>query len=580
MRRRAVQYKSMAKSDRAFYAGIGALALLIASIPYLYGLLNPLPGMTYTGLTYNIDDVAVYLSWIRQAADGHLFQRNLFNTGDQRGAVINLFALPLGGVSYLTSLTLPLVYHLARVLLGAAFLWAAFLLIRETITQERARRWAFTFLCFASGLGWVFGGYEPALGDNQSIDLYQPEAISFLSLYYTPLFLAALTLMVIFMTAVVRVERSGKAIDIWPAAIAGALLGNFHTYDVITVFAVYGAFRLVSDIRNRRVNSAAWVAFVIVLLPTCLTTAYTYYALIQDPLFRARNVITRTASPIYVALGFGLPLLYALASVTPAIRNLLTDRPARILLALWAALGLALPYLPFDFQRKLMMGVHIPICLLAGCAISGLTARLSGDFPKIAALFALLVAIPSNALFLLRDIGRLDANIGSTEHRPFLSHGEAGALTWLRDHAQRDEGVLVSPDPASHKRFPFFPLRPYLGVLIPAWTGLPVYVGHGSETARYGAKLAETLNFFRDTTGDDLRRTFLKENAIGYIVYANGLAVGQPTDAQGNPISDAQGPYTPVSWTDERFPPYLTPIYSGDEHEKIITIFRVEKGEL
>ena len=574
----------MSKGERAFYVGWGALTLLAASLPYLYGWLNPPYQRIYTGLTYNIDDAAVYLSWLRQAADGHFFQRNLFNLGEQRGAVVNSFALPLGWIVRLTTLSLPAVYHLARVGFGAALLWAVVGLIREAISDERARRLAFALVYVASGLGWIFGGYDPAKGDNQPIDLYQPEAITFLSLYYTPLFLAALTLMVVFLTAVLRVERTGKVADIWPAAVAGAFLGNFHTYDVITLLSVYGAFRAASDMKAKRLNIPAWTAFVVALIPAALTTGYTYYALIQDPLFKLRNVKTQTPSPIYLALGFGLPLLYALGSAAPAARDSLTDRPARLLLAVWAALGLILPYLPFDFQRKLIMGVHIPLCLLAGCAVAAFSARLSGDFPKIAALFAVLLTIPSNALFLLRDIGRLDENTGSTEHRPFLSVGETRALEWLRDHTKRSDGVFVSPDPTSHKRFPFFPLRPYLGVFIPAWTGNPVYIGHGSETASYGRKLTETLTFFRETSdglSDDLaRREFLKRSDIAYILYNNALAAGPPTDAQGNPISDAQGPYTPVHWTKDEFPSYLTPVYHGDEQQSVITIFRVEKDRL
>lgn len=573
------------RGDNLFYVGFGALALLLASLPYLYGWLNPLYERVYTGLTYNIDDASVYLSWLRQAADGHFFQRNLFNVGEQRGAVVNSFALPLGWTARLTTLSLPAIYHLARVGFGAALLWAIARLICETISDERARRLAFALVCVGSGLGWIFGGYDSAKGDNQAIDLYQPEAITFLSLYYTPLFLAALALMVVFLTAVLRVERTGKVADIWPAAIAGAFLGNFHTYDVITLFSVYGAFRIAADVKAKRINVAAWTAFVVALIPAALTTGYTYYALIQDPLFKLRDVKTQTPLPNYLALGFGLPLMYALASAAPAARNLLADRPARLLLTIWAALGLILPYLPFDFQRKLIMGVHIPICLLAGCAVAAFSARLSGDFPKIAALFAVLLTVPSNALFLWRDMGRLDDNIGSTEHRPFLSVGETRALEWLRDKTKRSDGIFVSPDPTSHKRFPFFPLRPYLGVFIPAWTGNPVYIGHGSETASYGRKLTETAIFFRADAGDNssesYRRDFLKANPdIRYILYNNALASGPPTDAQGNPLSDAQGSYTPVHWTKDDFPPYLTPVYHGDEHLQVITIFRVENDRL
>ena len=561
----------MAKSENAFFIGFGALALLLASLPYLYGFFNEPKGYSYTGLTYNIDDAAVYLSWIRQAADGHLFQRNLFNTDPQRGAIINLFALPLGWLAALTGLSLPTVYHLGRVGCGAALLWAAARLIQETLADGRARRIAFAFLCVGSGLGWITGGYDPAKGDNQSIDLWQPEAITFLSLYYTPLFLAALALMVVFFLAVLRSERTGKIGDIWPAAVSAALLGNFHPYDLLPVFGVWTIYRIVTDAIARRINLSGWARLIIAGVAALPTAGYTYYALIKDPLFAGRNVVTHSAAPPYVFLGFGLILVFAALAILPRARAAFADSLALRLLTVWAVVGILLPYLPFDFQRKLLMGAQIPLCLLSGGSVAALTASLSGDFPKIAAAFAVLITVPSNALFLLRDIGRLDTNVGSTENQPYLHYDEEAALSWLRKNAPRSDGILVSPDPTSHKRFPFFPLRPYRGVFVPAWTGNPVYIGHGSETAAYGRKTGEMLRFFRADTDDAWRRDFLQTNHIRYILYNQGLDDGTPTDTAGNPFQDAQGPYTPVSWYRKDSPDYLKPVF----HIGNITIFQV-----
>ena len=35
----------------------------------------------------------------------------------------------------------------------------------------------------------------------------------------------------------------------------------------------------------------------------------------------------------------------------------------------WAVVGIAVSYLPANFQRKLLMGAHLPLCLLAGPAL-------------------------------------------------------------------------------------------------------------------------------------------------------------------------------------------------------------------
>jgi hypothetical protein len=549
-----------------FYFGFGALILLLASIPYLYGLWNTPPGHVYTGLTYNIDDVCVYLSWFRQAQSGSFFQRNLFNTDPQQGLQFSVLSLLLGNIARLTSLSLPVVFHIARVVFGALLLWAIVGLLRETIQDARARRIAFALVGISSGLGWVLGGYD-ATKDiaKQPIDVWQPEAITFLSLYFAPLFTAALALMVVFLTAMLRSERTNKFADIWPAALSGILLANFHTYDVIPLFAVAGAFRIVTDAVTRRFSLAGWVRLIATGILTLPSLGYTYFALIQDPLFKSRDVKTLSGSLVWVLVGLGLPLLLAVvATVRPDISRY-RDLAAWRLLVLWAVMAIAVSYLPVDFQRKMLMGVHIPLCLLAGVALTTLTSRLSGDFPKIAASVVIAVSAVSNGLFLMRDIERLSVNIGSTENRPYFTTAEADALTFLREKTDHRGAVLAPPDPGSHLRFPNFPLKPYLSVFIPAFTGHPVYNGHWSETASYGQKLLNTLRFFRRDTDDDFRKTLLQENHIRYVLYVNALADGIPPFPDGSPVTDENGSYIPVDWRGNSAPSYLNLLYQNAE---------------
>ena len=566
-----------------FYVVWGALALLCASLPYIYGALTIPAGHVYTGLTYNIDDVCVYLSWIRQAADGAVFQKNLFTTEPQTGDVINLLFLVLGNIARVTGLSPIVVYHIARIGFGALLLWAVAGLIRDTIASDRARRLAFLFVCFGAGIGWLWGGYDPGRAFAQPIDLWQPEAITLLSLYYTPLFLAASALIVVFVRAALRVEQVRQIRAALPAAVAGFLLANFHTYDVVSVFAVWAVFRAFSDFTNRKIDMRRWGGFLLALLATLPSLLYTYITLLRDPIFAGRETNTLTSSFQWVATGFGLLLVLALVGLLERHSSTITgssytSTAAFRLLAIWAIVGLLLPYAPVGFQRKLIMGAHFPLCLLAGVALANWTARLSGDFPKIAAGFTVLLSIPSCILFLLQDQGRLKANVGSTAQRPYLTQNEAGAIQWLRQNTQPGESVLVSPDPASHRRFPFQPLAPFLSTYIPAIAGRPVYNGHWSETVHYGRKLGETLSFFRADTTDEQRKAFLEESGIHYILYANALADGPPTNADNNPLILGQGPYTPVAWFSHDnanttpSPTFLKLVYQNTE----VTVYKVE----
>ena len=77
--------------------------VLLASVPYLFGSHFTPPGYRFLGLTQNIDDGAVYLSWTRQAADGHFFMRNLFTKSLSPGVQVNMLFLLMGWVAWLTA---------------------------------------------------------------------------------------------------------------------------------------------------------------------------------------------------------------------------------------------------------------------------------------------------------------------------------------------------------------------------------------------------------------------------------------------------------------------------------------------
>jgi hypothetical protein len=569
------------RGEAAFYLVLGALTLLAASVPYLVGWLRTPPGHTFSGITYNIDDTAVYLSWMDQASRGHFFQRNQFTTEPQKGVLFNLFFLLLGNLARFTGLSLIVVYHAARVVCGGLLLWAFAALLRAALADTRARRLAYALACVSAGLGWLWGGYAPERGYQQPADLWQPEAITFLSLYYTGLFTAALSLMAVFIGSALRVERSGRVKDAWPAAVAGALLGNFHSYDVIPLFAVWIAYRAFSDALTRRINLPRWGGLVMAGLATLPTTAYQYWAIRSEKVFYERALVSSTPSPEpwWFVLGFGLVAVFAVVAATavPTARTRFADAPAFRLFVVWAVVGLAVAYFPITFQRKLLMGEHLPLCVLAGAAIAALTARLPGSFPGSAAFLAVALSAVSNLLWLQRDIDRLDANVGSTARRPYLTTNEMAALRWLREHARTEDAVLVSPDATAHLRFPGTALEPFLSVYVPAYAGCVVFNGHWSETTRFERKFGEVVRFFRAETDDSYREALLRDNGIRYVLFDNRLAEGPLRAPSGEVIPLPDRPYTPVSWPVQptSVPPYLSVAYQNSD----VTVYAVSGAD-
>jgi hypothetical protein len=289
---------------------------------------------------------------------------------------------------------------------------------------------------------------------------------------------------------------------------------------------------------------------------------------------------------MWVLLGFGITAILTTATLfvlarerrakaSPApLQAAFVDGAALRLVATWAVVGIAIAYVPVAFQRKLLMGAHLPLCVLAGVLITRFAARLSGDFPKIALVSVIALSAPTNLWFLVRDTTRIAANVGSTDHRPYLTRAEADALAWLRKNTDPRAPVLVAPDPTAHLRFPFVPLRPHLSVYVPALAGNVVFNGHWGETAFFGRKLAASQDFFRADTSDDERIALLRENGIRYVLHLNALSRDGLRDEKGGPVRDENGAvvYPPVPWPARApAPPYLRPVYENAD----ITIYEV-----
>jgi hypothetical protein len=541
-------------AGRGFYVFLGAVALLLSSFPYLYGYLKTPPGHVYTGLTSNIDDCMVYLSWMNEYASGRFTHRNLFSTEQSPALLFYAWFGILGILGKLFGTAFA--FHLGRVLGGAGLLWAARWLIQLTLSKQRARKLAFALLCFASGLGWVFGGFDPAKGFyQQPIDTFSPEAITFLSLGYSPLFAPMTALMVVFVASFLNAERTGRRKDLWPACVAGAVLGNSHTYDVVPLLLATGAWAVLN-----RPGRAAWLRLGLVASCTLPTALYNLVASRIDPLFKARiwaNEPTLTAPLWWVALGLGLPLAFALVALARRGKGDFVDLPAFRLLACWLAAHLLCAYLPVPVQRKLLMGIHVPLCLLAGAGLSSLLGGLSKDMGRLLGPLALLLCVPGNVLSLLTDSGRLDANAGTTAARPYLTLAEKEALEWLKANAT-EGATLVGPDPASVKRYPGH-FAPSLAPQVAGIAGRVVYNGHWSETFDYRRKFPTSLRFFSDQMTDKLRRSLCQDTGIRYILYPGALTDSPPEG------------FVSVLWSAESHPDWLEVAHKNAE----ITLFRV-----
>lgn len=574
---------------------VAALTMLVTLLPYLYGA-SLAGNRRFMWLGYNLDDSCVYLSWMRQAADGAWLARNLFTTDPQHGTIINPLFLLLGRLARITGVSLPLLYQASRLFLGFLLLLATWRLIRLLLRGPATQRLALLLVCASSGLGWLpLWWNAPAI--QTPIDKWQPESITFLSLYLSPLFCGALLLQVAVIGLLYSAAETGKTSHAAAAGACGFLLGLVHTYDILSLSVVWIGFMISS-----LAAAQTWIRFTIYapppssdrflarlwlqgLLAGCLAApaaAIMFYQFRTETVFARRvNVPTPAPSPIWVAAGYGLLLALAILGALLAVRirigtvksveEELPTRSATQLLGIWALLNVTVSYLPgAPFQRKLLQGAHFPIAILAAVGLSHLLMHLRDRTDRrqarLAGALVLLVLSLTNLRFMARDMENDQINRAQTMlQRPYLNAGEYAAVEWI---------TRSTPSHAAFQPLPWIAQSPEgrVGVFDtsvasfgPGLTGHAVYCGHWGETPDFGARLGEMARFLRPDEPEAARQALLARMKVQYLIFSQK----DPGDRMADLLVPMFRGLTPV-------PNYLVRVYSNPDAD----VYRVDQGSL
>ena len=521
-------------AERSIVVALIAFTLLVTTLPYALGyFLAPVMGVkgsaaTFIGTPYNIDDYCNYLSWLRQMADGRFFLHNMFTTDAQNDLEFNVFFWVLGRIMALTHCSPQAALQGARLVGGGALLWLIYRFYRHCLPADRyARLSAFGFACLASGFGWVqWHHWQDKNLPGGPVDAWQPEAYTFLSIYTSALMTVSTVFILGTLYALLRGEQTGKWRYAVYAGLCGGILGNMHSYDVLHLSAAWGLFLVVWTVLRRGKGVAlSWGRALVALGLTLPTTLYMYHVYTAEAVFKARaNVPTLSPAVWHYFLAYGLVFLLAvLAGARVVVRMARTPRPAPVpgegrgvgaslplIFALcWAVGGLVVCYLPFAFQRKMLMGEHIPLCLLAGVGAAWLAKRYTPRAQTLTLVLLVLASAPSNALFLVRDMRHLQFNKSETHLSPFLSTDLVDVYRWFRANTPADAAVVGPPGYCTY---------------LPGEAGRVVWAGHWAETPQYGGKDHQFADAFDRIASEDARHQFLLGTKATYLFYPNVIA--------------------------------------------------------
>ncbi|MBQ7257130.1 MAG: hypothetical protein IJS60_05500, partial [Abditibacteriota bacterium] len=353
------------KKNLAFLVLTSLILILLSSLPYIYALVvRPADGV-FTGYTKNIDDMAVYGSWVKQVSMGPIYITNLFQPGSGAGVQYNVYFLILGMFSRFAHTSPSVTLHIFRLLQGICLVFVFWLFTGLFTEKDNIRKMATVVFLFGSGFGYF-------LHSATTIDVWQPEAITFMSVYLNPLFTISLILIISIFYSLIKLWYTGQRKYFYSGSLLLLLLGNVHTYDVVNIYAVWIVFLIYRLFTEK--GFVSWIKNtykeILVLAIGVITPFINFMIYRSDPIYKARVDTPISTHPIYdILLGYGLVFIFALVGVVLLSKIKFKDKKEYIPLCLWFVLNLITIYIPFSQQRKFIMGYEIPLAVLAAFGI-------------------------------------------------------------------------------------------------------------------------------------------------------------------------------------------------------------------
>lgn len=166
---------SKSNSSKNSYLISGSLLTFLSIFPFIVVWLLTPQDKVFVGGLINIDDLSVYLSAIRQGAEGNWLFNYQFTSEPitpKYTYIIYILAEHLMRIVGGTSL---IWFHTLRLLSGIFTLWMLYKLINKIFPNNPQTQYsAWLLCCFGSGTGWILVALTP-LNSPYLTDLNTPE---------------------------------------------------------------------------------------------------------------------------------------------------------------------------------------------------------------------------------------------------------------------------------------------------------------------------------------------------------------------------------------------------------------------
>ena len=304
------------------------------------------------------------------------------------------------------------------------------------------------------------------------------------------------------------------------AGVLALILFQFHPFHVPTIFGVLGAYVLIKFIIDRKINYN-YIKHLLILFILSFPSIL-YWLLLQNYDFitqiRSYQNVCLTPSWWVTLFSYGFILVLAIFGVYKII-SLKKFSNQNIFLIVWLTVHFAMLYSPFNFQRRLMQGLQIPMILLAVIGLYYIykylgekMSRKRFDFwvnNKFLLIIIFILLFGSSHIYnWVREI----SVFADIYPQLYIRNDHLAGYEWLKNNTGRNDAIMTDL---------------YNGNLIPGRIGHQVFIGHGVETIFFNSKFNQMVWFYLTNGADDKKQKFLEDNNIDYIFYgSNEKSIG------------------------------------------------------
>jgi hypothetical protein len=443
---------------------------------------------SYNGLLIAPIDGNSYLAKMMEGQRGEWKFTLPYTSEKGEGAYIFLYYLFLGYVCSWLHLPTILVFHIARIIGALCLASAISLWIRRTIQDQKIQIFTMILILFGSGMGWLLLPLKII-----PTDLWVSEAYPFLSSLANPHFPLGIALILWIIYLYTLPETWARITYLFDLTL---LLSLVMPFGVVIVCMIVLFIEVANGIKKQKVQI---IKLVITTIGGGAYLLYQYFAILSDPVLAQWNSQNLTAAPPVwdVIISFSPALLLAVYGIGKYRKG--QEFISQYLpFIIWIIGGAILLYLPFNLQRRFLVGYYVPVGFMAGIFLDKFRKSNSDKLRKLPE-FVLALSLITNIIFLTGILETLKRN----DPMYYQSNDEIATLQWLDENAPNQSVVLASPQFAN---------------LIPAKINMRVVYGHPYETVDAENQINKIESYYNgEMLVIDIKQWFKDEN-VSYVI--------------------------------------------------------------